>query len=305
MKDKIAKGVRYLITQVIIPNVIWTALLGIPGAVIGIIYIVKGCQELAAMGSISPLTLAIAIVCVVVCFLSLLFTVIYLFYQIRLNKQHKQGAEEQEAHQAPPFPPIRTGYAIVRAEFELHFKDREHLLQRQKITYRVEEENVDSIDHTIQWTGTGYRQTRLKKESFNKGYRLKETKAGNIICVKVLLPEKKGPGFSDSYTLETEVFDSEHQMFPALARRIMTPTEWLRLKVTVPEGMVQSCEQFVSVDFPPQYRLTEPISVEAENFGDNLCYQQEFRNPELLRYYVLRWIFIENPPVVIPESQEK
>lgn len=301
MKDKIVGGVRYLITQVIIPNVIWTALLGIPSAVFGIIYIVKGCQEFVAIGNVSPRTLAVAIVCVAICFLSLLFTVIYFFYQIHLNKQHTQG-KGQEAHQAPPFPPIRTGYAIVRAEFELHFKDREHLLQRQKIMYRVEEENVDAIDHTIQWTGDGSGQTRLKQGSYNKGYRLKETKAGNVLCVQVQLPEKKGPGFTDSYTLETEVSDTEHQMLPILSRKIIAPTEWLCLKVTVPEGMIQDCERFVSVDFPPQHPLSEPITVEAESFGDNLCYQYEFKNPELLRYYILRWAFAENYPIAMPEN---
>lgn len=301
MKDKIAKGVRYLITQVIIPNVIWTALLGIPSAVFGIIYIVKGCQEFVAIGNVSPHTLAVAIVCVVICFLSLLFTVIYFFYQIHLNKQHTQG-KGQEAHQAPPFPPIRTGYAIVRAEFELHFKDRKHLLQRQKITYRVEEENVDAIDHTIQWTGDGSRQTRLKNESFKKGYRLKETKAGSIRCIQVQLPEKKGPGFIDSYTIETEVSDTKCQMLPVLSRKIISPTERLCLKVTVPAGMIHNCERFVSVDFPPQHLLSEPVSVEAESFGDNLCYQYEFDNPELLRCYTLRWVFAENSPMALPES---
>lgn len=300
MKDAVVKGLRYLITQVIVPNLIWTALLGIPGAVIAIKYIVAGCQELATTGNISLRTFVIAAICVVVCFLSLLATVAHFFYQSYLNKQRRQ-----EAHQAPAFPPIRTGYAIVSSEIELYFKDREHISQRQKITYRVEEENVDAIEHTIQWTGESRPQNRLKKESFRKGYRLEETRVGNTVNVRVLLPEKKNPGFSDTYTLETEVLDTGHQMAPALARRIISPTELLRLKVTVPEGLIQDCERLVSVDFPPRYLLSEPTPVEAERFGDNLCYQYGLEHPELLRHYSLRWTFIEDPPADTQENQEK
>lgn len=300
MKDDIRNGLRYLITQVIIPNLIWTALLAIPSAVVGIKYIVDGCLELAATGGVSPRTLVIAGVCVGVCLLSLLSAAASFFYQRRLSK--KGG---QEAHQAPAFPPIRTGYAIVSSEVELYFKDREHIVQRQKITYRVEEEHVDAVEHTIQWTGEGRPQNRLKKESFRKGYRLEETRVGNTVNVRVLLPEKKSPGFSDTYTLETEVLDTGHQMAPALARRIISPTESLRLKVTVPEGLIQDCERLVSVDFPPRYLLSKPAPAEAERFGDNLCYQYALEHPELLRHYSLRWTFTGDPPVDAQEDQEK
>lgn len=300
MKDDVVKGLRYLITQVIVPNLIWTTLLGIPGAVIGIKYIVDGCLELATTGGVSTRTLVIAGICVGVCLLSLLSAAASFFYQRHLSKEGKQ-----ETHQAPAFPPIRTGYAIVNSEIELYFKDREHIVQRQKITYRVEEEHVDSIEHTIQWTGESRPQNRLKKESFRKGYRLEETRVGNTVSVKVLLPETKSPGFSDTYTLETEVLDTGHQMAPALARRIISPTESLRLKVTVPEGLIQNCEQLVSVDFPPRYLLSEPTPVEAERFGDNLCYQYVLEHPELLRHYSLRWTFIEEAPADTQENQEK
>lgn len=211
------------------------------------------------------------------------------------DEKEKLEAEKEKLkadNMVPAFPPLDTRYTIQNLEFELYFKDRENIIQRHTVEYIVADKPLKTISHTMHWTGSGYLGSRLLPKSLNKGYTLEEESCGlGLHNINIVFPEEKMMGFSDKYSFESEISDEAHQMQPVLARIIKCRTNHLTLKVTVPKGMIKSCEKYVSADIPCEFILNGPEVVQAESVGDNDCYRFPVDNPELLRFYGLRWNF--------------
>lgn len=269
----------YLISQVIVPNVIWTALLSIPSAFLS----VKAITDIAAAVMVSkaiPLNLLVtAGICTLICFLALLSNLIFLAYKLL----HKEQPIMQ-------FPSLESSYRYSLMEYELYFKDREHILLRQTFHFEVSAENLTSISHIMQWTGNSYKPAVLSPESQQKGYHLKEKqKSAAMFGFDIVFPEPKAKGYSGSYSFELELEDLKLAMIPILAKLIKCETDKLVLKVTAPPGVIESCERLVSADITCDFILSEPQPVLLEKVGEYHCYRHTFTDLELLRYYMLRW----------------
>lgn len=175
----------------------------------------------------------------------------------------------------------------------MFFQDRQHIIQRQKITFEVISEYLESIPHTMQWTGDMYANSSLDASSKKKGYELEITEKHTSYCnINIKFPEKKESGFSDTYSFETEVVDSKNKMRPVLARFIKCQTDYLCLKVTVPEGIIKECHSYVSADVPGDLKLSDVKEIIPEKVGQYWCYRFEKKDLELLRYYFLEWKFM-------------
>lgn len=254
--------------------------------------------------------------CVVICALNIVGLLIYLIIGIHTYRKLKAEREQLDAERTqlvadkermnseavvPTFPPLESRYVITNAEIELFFEDREHITQRQTISFCVKDESLDSISHTMTWTGDGYGGSQLDKTSLQRGYHLTEAaSSASIFKVTVTFPEEKPASDKGTYCIETKVTDTKHQMMPFLARLIKCPTEQLSLKITAPPGMIQSCKQMVTADSTCDFILSGPKLVKLERVGNLSYYQYKFDKPDLLRYYRLEWIFTDrsSAPVV-------
>lgn len=302
MWEKIKGFPKYLVKDVIIPNVIWNKLLGILALLASLLgggrFI--ACWKATLDGkSISTFDRVFIGVCALICILDLIFLVIYFTYGNYLRRQLKNAPNT-----VPAFPPLESSYSILHTEFELYFKDREHIVHRQSITYKVTSDRLDSIRHNMQWTGDGYHGSKLIPESQNKGYKLEEVKTSPTqIEIRIVFPEEQPKDHTDTYSFETEVTDFHHYMQPHLNRLIKCHTDRLSLKVTVPEGMIQSCQYYISADLTSDFILSGKKRVNYERVGNFYCYRHVFENLELLRYYRLEWEFAKTapPPTETPD----
>ena len=277
------QGVEYLVQQIIIPNIIWSAILDAASAVISIKYIVEAAQASINNQEIPPTTILIAGTCCLICLLSLVSNILFF---IAYKKTHQPNQ--------PYFPKLETDYRICSSEFELFFQDRKHIIQRQKITYQVIAESLEEIPHSMQWTGDGYGGSNLDPLSINKGYVLEEKKiSSSIFHLAIKFPEKKMRGYSDTYSFETKIEDSKGKMLPVLGRLIKCQTDQLCLKVTAPPGVIENCKCFVSADIPGELKLSPEKEVIPEQVGEYWCYKWTIPNLELLRYYILQWSFVD------------
>lgn len=275
-KSKIQGTLSYL-WGVIVSNIVWLTILSIPSSIWGIKYIVAAVSAITAGGSVPIHILIISGICTLICLFSLLGVAVFFLY----NLLHKEQ---------PPFPSLESAYKLTRMDCELFFQDREHILQRLTVHFEVTAESLEAIPHTMHWTGSGYKPSTLVEKSLAKGYSMREKKrSASTFSFEVVFPEKKEKGYSDSYSFETVVEDAKHVMLPSLSWLIKCESEELILKVTAPPGIIQSCEQLISVDFPCDFILSEPQPVEPELVGNHHCYKYSFTDLQLLRYYMLRW----------------
>lgn len=236
--------------------------------------------ESVVKGEIRPATVIVAGIFSLICLLALISNVIFFVYYRELRKNQLIVSK------------LQTDYKIVCSEFELFFRDRQHILQRQTITYAVESDFLESIPHSMQWTGDGYKGSVLTDNSRNKGYVLEEKRiSGSIFNLSIKLPEKKQRGFSDTYSFETEIEDIKCKMLPVLGRIIKCKTEELCLKVTVLDGMIQKCVRFVSADNLGDIKLSPVEEVIPERVGEYWCYKWNITNLDLFRCYLLQWTF--------------
>lgn len=274
-------GVSYLLFQVIIPNVIWLVLLSIPSAIFAVKAIISSVSSIIDGQPIPTNVLVTAGIGTLICLLALLSNILFVLFRFLRKK-------EPPVNQFPPT--LETTYKINDAEYEIYFKDREHIFQRQTIHFEVTAPELRSIPHTMQWTGSSYKATTLDAQSLQQGYQLLEReKSSSIFGFDVLFPEKKVAGDVGTYSFETELEDAAHDMIPILARLIKCKTDKTTVKVTAPLGYIHSCEKLVSADVPCRLILSGPEPVTLEKVGEYSCYRFEFTKPELLRYYILRW----------------
>lgn len=315
MWENIKDAVGRFFTQIVFPGVLWDGIKAIGVLLLSFLGLYKAKEAwsiLAAGTSVSLGNRILLGTCAVICGLNIICLLVYLIFGVRTYRKQKENqaqldterarlAEEKEKMNSeaavPAFPLLESRYSISNVEIELYFKDREHIIQRQEITYRVRGKPLTSISHTMYWTGDGYGGSHLDEASIRKGYRLEETESSaSSFKITVIFPEERQPGFEDTYCVVTEVTDSRHQMMPFLSRLIKCPTSRLSLKITAPDGMIQSCKQMVTADISSDFILSDPKPVRSELVGSLRCYRRDFTKLELLRYYRLKWIFADQGP---------
>lgn len=310
---------KHFFTQIVFPGAIWDWI-KTGGLLMLSLFGLKKSREtwnILAVGGNIPLHSRILLgLCAVICALNIVSLLIYLIFGIHTYRKQKAEREQLDAERAqlaadkeridsaavvPNFPPLESRYIITNAEIELFFEDREHITQRQTISFCVKDEFLDSISHTMTWTGDGYGGSQLDLMSIQRGYKLTEAESSaSIFKVTVTFPEEKRAGDKGTYCIETKVTDSKHQMMPFLSRTIKCPTEQLSLKITAPPGTIQSCKQMVTADSTCDFILSGPKSVKLERVGNLSYYQHKFNNLDLLRYYRLHWAFsdCDSAPIV-------
>lgn len=267
--------ISYLVFEVIVPNIVWV---GMTSVVVGILGLKKTMESFVRLfdGDISIklkiYAVLLTIICVLDCVLGIVLLVVYA--------------------KTPRFPKVESDYTVLDSEFELYFKDREHIINRQKITYLVTSKTLDRIPHTMTWTGNTYKGSQLSEESKARGYKLEERKSSaSIHRLNVVFPRELSFKEKDEYEIETIVLDENHEMCPFLCRNIKCQTEHLTLKITAPIGMIENCVYYVSADLPGDMPLSDQIKVNKEQVGDVICYKHTFDNVDVLRYYRLSWRF--------------
>lgn len=319
MLEKFKNVFKHFFTQIVFPGAIWDWIKDGCLLILSIFGLKKSEEtwNILATGGNIPLHSRILLgFCVTICVLNIVGLIIYLIIGVHTYRKQKAEREQLDAERAqlaadkermnsetivPTFPPLESKYVITSAEIELFFEDREHITQRQTISFYVKGESLDSISHTMTWTGDSYSGSQLDKTSIQRGYQLTETESSaSMFKVTVTFPEEKHVSDKGTYCIETKVTDTKHQMMPFLTRLIKCPTERLSLKITAPPDMIQSCKQMVTADSTCDFILSEPRSVKLERVGNLSYYQHKFDNPELLRYYRLHWVFADcgSAPVI-------
>lgn len=312
MGEQLKDTFKHLFTQIIFPGAIWDWIKNGCLLMLSILGLKKSGETwniLAAGGNISLHSRILLGLCVVICALNIIALLIYLIIGIHTYRKQKAQREQLDVERAqltaekermnseaivPTFPPLESSYIITNVEIELFFENREHITQRQTISFCVKDESLDSISHTMTWTGDGYSGSQLDKTSIQRGYQLTEAESSaSIFKITVTFPEEKRVGDTGTYCIETKVTDTKHQMMPFLARLIKCPTKQLSLKITAPPGMIQSCKRMVTADSTCDFILSGPKPVNLERVGNLSYYQYKFDNPDLLRYYRLHWVFTD------------
>lgn len=312
MIDKIFSGIKYFIMDVIVPNILWRLIIeGIAGiaSVVGFYKIWETINKLIEAQNVHTSDYVFIAFCSVICVLNILLIVTFFVFGLKLNKDQKrkdfmlkekeeqlkkekeQGDNVNPENIVPPFPPLQASYKISDISFELFFKDREHIILRETVKYTVVDPVLKAIPSRMLWTGDNNAKFYFDDVSKRKGYDL-EIKSGiSVYNMNIIFPEERTAGYSDSYTLITEVEDTSHQMMPHLSRLIKCYTEKLSLKVTAPEGLINSCKWLISADQASDFILSGPKDVKPEIVGDKYCYKKNFEKIDLLRYYKLIWDF--------------
>ena len=274
-KSKLFKAIKYIMTDVIVPNIIWVGLGLFLASIIGISNTLKALLTFLSQGTLAQRECLIALVSMILCLFGGVVGIICL-------AKAKKGFNFQ----------ISSTYTVLDSEFELFFETREKIVNRQKISFMVTAPSLDRIVHTITWTGSSLGNCDLDAESKRRGYTLKKVKNSSEIHVfYVIFPKEYKFGEKDSYSIETFVEDNNHSMLPFLSRHIKCQTDLLTLKITAPIGMLDDCKYFISADQEGEMRLSEPISVERELVGNYYCYKQKVTDLDVLRFYRISWQF--------------
>ena len=273
--NKIFKAFKYLINDVIVPNVIWFGLGLVAVSIIGSAKTLIALLNYLSKDTIAQRECIIALVSIVVCLFGGIIGIICLV-------KSKNGFNFQ----------IASTYTIVDSEFELFFETREIIVNRQKISFMVTASSLDKIVHTMTWTGSKFGKCDLDDDSKRRGFELKEVKkSAEIHVYHVVFPREYQFGEKDSYIIETHVEDANHSMLPFLSRHIKCQTDLLKLKITAPIGMIKNCEYFISVDQEGEMKLSEPLAVDHELVGNYYCYKQQVSDLDMLRFYRISWQF--------------
>lgn len=327
MWEWIKKIFKHFFTQVVFPGAIWDSVKNFFVLVFSIWGLKKSGEMwniLATGGNIPLHSRILLIFCASICALNIVGLLIYLVIGIRIYRKQKAEREQLDTEReqldkereqldaertqlaadkekmnsgaiVPAFPPLDSRYKINNAEIEFFFEDREHIILRYAFSFCVKDESLDSIHHTMIWTGDSYAGSQLDQMSIQRGYQLEETESSaSIFKITVTIPGEHHINDTGNYCFETKVTDRKHQMMPFLSHLIKCPTEQLSLKITAPQDIIQSCKQMVTADATCDFILSGPESVKPERVGNLFCYQHKFTNLDLLRYYRLNWVFTDH-----------
>lgn len=288
VNKSLSEKISDFVEKIVLPNIMWYLVISTFSALYGMKYVVAGVLEIIKLGSPSALSLIIAGICIVTCIACIVVGVAVIW---NLRKHDMVG---KNINDGIVIPEIEMGYEIDKAEFELYLKDRETITQRQTIKFRVVGEELKSIPVNMNWSGSGYGGSFLTKETIDKGYKLEvERNSSPIIRLYVVFPEAKHCGDTGEFSIESHLEDKTHTMWPTLGRLIKCKTKQLCLKVIAPPGLISKCERFVTVDQVGDIVLSPAVDVPKERIADYICYQHTFKDLELIRYYRLKWEFVD------------
>ena len=275
------KILKYLL-NLIVSNIIWSIIISIPAAIMGIFTTIKIIKIQVLAQQIPIKWVVLHIITIGICIILLVINIIYCIYKVYVNKKR------------PSFPKIESDYIIKKSEFELFFRDRANIEQRQSIELQVLKDNFSRIVNTIYWTGDKYLGSKLLKGA-EANLRLEENvRSHSPYKVSIIMPEKVKRNDIFSYSMQTVVNDDDESMEPYLSKVIKCQTEELILKLTAPVGLVENVKFLISADQAKELVLEEPDIITHRKVGDYDYYEVKLKNLELLHYYSLTWKFSNN-----------
>lgn len=281
---KTVKGKRlqdlacYLWQQVILPNLIWTAFIGVPSAGVSAYSIYKMVSEFIRVGTIPTPYLVLTIVTLVIDLIILIIGILYLISHF-LNKRN-----------VPAFPKLTFDYKVISSEYELFFTDREHITQTQDVCLEVLCESIEEITHNMTWTGQKYCKSDLSSEC--KDVELVDTdRTTPPYSVKIRFKHPLRSGDSASYKFQTRVEDQSRIMMPRLSKIIKCQTDKLMIRVTAPKGMLKNVVSVVATDYTLDIPLGNPKPIPAKSVGLYDSFEWSIEELELLRCYSICWDF--------------
>lgn len=273
---------KYLLFQVIIPNIIWFVIISIPSAITGLIFFVKAIIDYANNQAVPTALFVTQVVAAGICILTLIVDVVYLIYRLVHRRNH------------PVFPKLESEYKITHSEQELFFRDREHIAFRQHVDFVSLKNDLRHFDHTYYWTGQKYVKSTLINGS-ERGIVLTDSiRNSSPYNVTVDYPRAINYNQADNYSLETIVEDANRSMIPHLCKMIKCSTKSLKLKVTAPVGLLQNAQAFVSTDYQGDIILDPKRPLTPSRVGDNEVFEYEWQDLDLLHCYTIAWEFAKN-----------
>lgn len=277
--QKLKNGIKYLMFQVIIPNVIWLIIISIPSAIAGLFFFTKAIIDYANNKAIPTALFIAQLVAAGICILTLIADIIYLVYRFFYRKNH------------PIFPKLESEYKITHSEQEFFFRDREHIIFRQHIDFVSLNKDLKHFEHTYYWSGQKYIKTILTKGK-ERGVILSDSnRTSSPYTVSVDFPREIAYNQSDNYSIETIVEDENHSMIPYLSKMIKCATKNMTLKVTAPTGMLLNVRALVSTDYKSDIILEPEKTLSPIKVGDNEVFEYSWQDLNLLHCYTLAWEF--------------
>lgn len=271
------KFFRYLVFKVIIPSILWICIVSIPSSFVGV-WSISTCLKQYIGSEIIPVSLKIT---VVVCFLISLLSFISSITYFVIRRKEKLN-----------FPSIVTDYCIKTSEFELFFKNRENIIQRQTISFKILSQHFKEFIHCMNWSGESYTSSAISEASHRKGYSLTDSNRKTPpFSITVSLPEEKDRGFSDEYSFESQLLDNAHEMEPHLSRFVKCKTGCITLRVTAPEGLLKNCCCYIAADSNSEIMLSPKEPVLPKKIGELQYFEWKIIDVELMHYYFLAWEF--------------
>lgn len=272
------KLISYLWHQVVFPNLIWTAMIGVPSAVAYAYGMYKTISNYIATGNITKTYLVLAIVSSVINVLILIWGIFYIIYYVG----HKKNV--------PDFPKLTFDYRVNSTEYELFFETRENIIQTQCVHLEALNDNLEEISHNMTWTGQKYCKSVLDPEC-DSAVLIDTNRTSAPYTVKVKFNHPLRRGDRAYYKFRTYVEDASMSMMPYLSKIIKCQTEKLVIRVTAPTGMLKNAYFRVTTDSLQDIQLDEPKQIPAKSVGHYDLFEWTVENLELLRCYSICWEF--------------
>lgn len=270
--------VSYLWHQVILPNLIWMALIGVPSAVAYAYSMYKTIRSFIETGTIPGCYLALAVVTLAINAIIFVIGIIFIIYHVF----HKKNV--------PDFPKLTFDYRVTSAEYELFFENREKIIQTQCVYLEALSDNLEEISHNMTWTGQKYCKSVLDLEC--KDVELIDTERESApYAVKIKFKHPLRRGDQAFYKFQTYVEDESLTMMPYLSKIIKCQTEKLVIRVTAPKGMLKNTYFKITTDSLQDIQLDEPKPIHAKSVGPYDLFEWTVENLELLRCYSICWEF--------------
>lgn len=275
---KTKRFLRFLWKDVIFTNLIWSVIVGLPSILAYIGYVWHTVVQFSKSNNIPPRYFTVTTIVIVLCILLLALYTIYFVQQWRSKKRR------------PVFPALTFDYKITDAEYELFFRDRNHIVQTQSANIISLKDNLASIDHNMAWTGQTYIQSALTSRCI--GMTLTDTtRKTSPFRVSINFNQPLVCGQKVFYEFQTTVEDPTCSMIPHLTKVIKCQTEKMTIKVTAPAGMLKNVRTCVYADDMRDIKLREPTAISSKRVGDYDLFEWPIKDLELLRYYSLEWDF--------------
>lgn len=274
---KVGAFFLWLFNQVVFPNIIWLGIIGAPSAIVAITYAFR----IVIQKELLVENFVIFLICILICIVTMLVNIVGVFIW-RVQKKKESV-----------FQKVTSDYEIDSAEFELYFKDRTHIVQRQSARIISCIEGLETIDHTMMWTGQKYIRSELSSDS--RGMSLIDSKRKNPpYDVQIKFDEPLPCNVPKRYGFETVVEDANESMMPMLSKVIKCKMANLTMKVSAPQGMIVNAKGCVTTDSMRDIEIKPAIEIKPKRVGDMELFEWDVEDLELLRCYSISWEFAKN-----------